>query len=95
MVVSCLLLYSGHNILSAEDVKNAILYQGGVRKSYVSVTDVDKSQAMLTSVTIRNIQTYHSVEFSPEGMNFWCGFHRAFCFNCVKSNLATAMQETC
>lgn len=49
-------LNSGHNVTSAEDIKNAILFKGSVCAS-VSIIDIDIFAMRMTPIKIYNIQS--------------------------------------
>ncbi|KAG8180402.1 hypothetical protein JTE90_025452 [Oedothorax gibbosus] len=63
---------SGHDLVTAEDVKKGILYQGGVKSSKVAIIEVNKDIAsILIPKKITGISNYHSVQFAETEMIFW------------------------
>ena len=46
---------SGKDVISAEDIKNAILFHGGSGNVKVSVVEIDKSECSLEQSKIPNI----------------------------------------
>ena len=62
---------SGKDVISGEDIKNAILFHGVPGNVKVSVVEIDKSECSLEQSKIPNIQSFHSVQFEDYGMKFW------------------------
>lgn len=62
---------SGKDVISAEDIKSAILFHGGPDNVKVSVAEIDKTECSLEQSKIPNIQSFHSIEFEDNGMRFW------------------------
>ena len=65
---------SGKDIISSEDIKNAILFHRGSWKRQ-SVVEIDKSERSVEQSEIPNIQSFHSVQFEDNGMKFWQYFN--------------------
>ncbi|GBM70426.1 hypothetical protein AVEN_154425-1 [Araneus ventricosus] len=55
-------LNSGKNISNTSELKESLLYMGGVRNSEVSVIEINNSNTHYTFQIIQNISTYHSAE---------------------------------
>ncbi|GBL88602.1 hypothetical protein AVEN_260219-1 [Araneus ventricosus] len=55
-------LSSGKNISNASELKESLLYMGGVRNFKVSVIEINNSNIHCTFQIIQNISTYHSAE---------------------------------
>ena len=66
---------SGKDVISAEDIKNAILFHGGRGNVKVSVAEINKSECSLEQSKIANMQSFHSVQFENNGMKFWQYFN--------------------
>ena len=64
-------LNSGHDIITAGDIKKGILYLGGPADTKVSVTEINKNDCHIVHSKIPNIQSLHSVAFTDETMIFW------------------------
>ena len=64
-------LNSGHDIITAEDIKKGILYLGGPADIKVSVIEINKNDCHIVHSKIPNIQSFHSIAFTFEAMTFW------------------------
>ncbi|GBM99748.1 hypothetical protein AVEN_106632-1 [Araneus ventricosus] len=64
-------LNSGKNISNASELKESLLYMGGVRNSKVSVIEINNSNTHYTFQIIQNISTYHSAEATDTGLKVW------------------------
>ena len=64
-------LNSGHDIITAEDIKKGILYLGGPADTKVSVIEINKNDCHVVHSKIPNTQSFHSVAFTDEAMTFW------------------------
>ena len=64
-------LNSGHDIITAEDIKKGILYLGGPADTKVSVIEINKNDCHIVNSKIPNIQSFHSIAFTDEAMTFW------------------------
>ena len=65
----------GKDAISAEDIKNAILFHGGPGNVKVSAVEIDKSECSLEQSKIPNIESFHSVQFEDNCMKFWQYFN--------------------
>ena len=66
---------SGKDVISAEHIKNGILFYVGPGNVKVSAVEIDKSECSLEQSKIPNIQSFHSVQFEDNGMKFWQYFN--------------------
>ena len=66
-------LNSGHDIITAEDIKKGILYLGGPADTKVSVIEINKNDCHIVDSKIPSfkIQSFHSIAFTDEVMTFW------------------------
>lgn len=64
-------LCEGHNIASAKDVYDALVYKGRMKNAKASIIEVNKQSSFITDVKIADIQSYHSVKYEDSGMTFW------------------------
>ena len=62
---------AGHNIQTAEDIKNSSLHMNGVKNAKVSIVEIDSSVNETKSQIIDNISNYHSAEFEDNKNCFW------------------------
>ena len=65
----------GKDVISAEDIKNVILFHEGPGNVKVFIVEIDKSECSLEQSKIPNIQSFHSVQFEDYGMKFWQYFN--------------------
>ena len=61
---------SGHDVVCASDIKDAISYRGAVN-GCVSIVSVNPSRSKVTASKIPNIKAYHSVKYQEDGMILW------------------------
>ena len=64
-------LNSGHDIITAEDIKKGILYLGGPADTKISVIEINKNDCHIVHSKIPNIQSFHSIAFTDKAMTFW------------------------
>ncbi|GBL87297.1 hypothetical protein AVEN_140057-1 [Araneus ventricosus] len=64
-------LSSGKNISNASELKESLLYMGGVRNFKVSVIEINNSNIHCTFQIIQNISTYHSAEATYTRLKVW------------------------
>ena len=62
---------SGNDLITAEDVYEAMHYGYGVKNAEVAVVQINKENASLCGTKITNISNYHSIEFNEAGMTLW------------------------
>ena len=60
---------AGNNVISAEDVYQALHYGKGLKHAAVCVIKVENHE--LIDPKIKGIQSYHSLEFKSHEMVFW------------------------
>ena len=59
------------NIISADDLKRAILFWGSPENAKVFVVEMNKQNCEIQQSKIQNIQSFHSIQFEDDGMRFW------------------------
>ena len=62
---------SGNDCMSANDIKNGVLFLSGSKDSKVSVVEIDKSKTVMQECKILNISTMHSIAFQQDSMSMW------------------------
>ena len=62
---------AGKDIISADDLKRAILFRGSPENAKVSVVEINKQDCEIEQSKIQNIQSFHSIQFEEDGMRFW------------------------
>ena len=62
---------AGKDIISADDLKRAILFQRSPENAKVSVVEINKQCCDIEQSRIQNIQSFHSIQFEGDGMRFW------------------------
>ena len=81
-------IHAGNECTSANDIKKGILHQGGPKNAKVTVTEIDKSRCNISYRKIPNIQSFHSVSFNNNGLNFWqyynCGTGKFFLYQSLE-----------
>ena len=65
-----IVLYSGNNIESAEEMKNAILSSGGVPSVKVTISGPHENSTFPT-VRLEGVSTISNIEYSEEGLHVW------------------------
>ena len=68
-------VHSGNNCLNAEEIKKGIMYLGGPKDCKVSVVEIDRTQCIMTESSVKNIQSYHSISYTSNGMTFYQYFN--------------------
>ena len=64
-------LNSGHDIITAEDIKKGILYLGGLADTKVSVIEINKNDCYILHSKIPHTQSFHPIAFTYEAMTSW------------------------
>ena len=66
---------TGKEVISGEDINNAILFHEGPGNVKVSAVEINKSECSLEQSKIPNIQSFHSVQSEDYDMKFWQYFN--------------------
>ena len=81
------------DLVTAEDVFAALHYGNGMKDSKVAVVQIDADNICLSGETIKNVSTFHSIEFFEKYMQMWKyfdigdGIKQPYTGVCFRSNL--------
>lgn len=62
---------AGNDIISSNDIKQALQYGRGIQNTTVGVMEIDNSKAKVEGGKVTNISSYHSIVFKDDHMVFW------------------------
>ena len=62
---------AGKDIISADDLKRAVLFRGSPENAKVSVVEINRQDCEIEQRKIQNIQSFHSIQFEEDGMRCW------------------------
>jgi hypothetical protein len=65
----------GHDVLTANDLRNAILSSGGVRGVRVTLVNGKELNALTQVSKLDGISTLHNFEFSKDGLSCWKAYN--------------------
>ena len=88
----------GNNILTAEDIFNALI-TSGINDTKVTAVSFKKGNFKLTCIPIDGISIYHSFEFTEAGMKIWryfnvsAGVFRKYSKDCSFHSAAVTIKE--
>ena len=62
---------AGNDLTTAEDVYTALHYGNGLSNAKVSVLQINGSKTLLSGKIIKNVSSYHSIQYFAEHMKLW------------------------
>ena len=62
---------AGNDLMTAEDIYEAMHYGIGVKYVMISVAEIDSTVSSVSGPKVSSFTSYHSIAFTDEGMRLW------------------------